>query len=63
MSHTSAWRLTSPLRYEVTVDMLDARGKRQTPQRYVLDLEHHSSGGSAWKNTRPTTSTGLTLWS
>lgn len=27
-----------PMRYEVTVDMLDARGKPQTPQRYVLDI-------------------------
>jgi hypothetical protein len=29
-----------PMRYDVTVDLRDARRRRQRPQRYVIDLAH-----------------------
>ncbi len=39
-----------PMRYDVVVEMKDSRGRKQDPQRYVIDLGH-MYGLARWRNS------------
>jgi hypothetical protein len=48
-----------PLRYDVVVNLADARGRRQKPQRYVIDISHLYGPSGQWVSTASTTSQSL----